>query len=681
VTFSPNASGNPRIDLIVCEHLYVDVQDGSQAEYSIYLGTPNANPVAPAITPNAQIKTIIGTVFVPAGVTDADDPGIIYTKPDVPRFSDDANIAMQNYANVFTALNTFLGIRETVKTCRLDHVGDIHPLYFFALNLGASGAGARDSRANNFILDQGDSTGGITGSDVRLRYITPADNIGGKTITIYTKQEFQIDFGYDILPSDGAATHCYIPADSIIMLKSVSNTNPVVADGNKWVLVNAQRASENRINSFTEENYFYGTVVNNSKTITINSSGIGSAFTSKDGNTMIVSAMAGSGDGQTQIKGLALLPVGTLITLEFTNTGVTIPHIVIRHNATAVTGTVLPILTRNGIDVSIKKGGSIQLRATSVGYVLVDTHNEKMYFDGYEILDNSAFNTGTKTITIPNTSNSFALNVPPGDFLRDIKIINDLGNTVDAPNGTIINIRFKYIGGSFPLPLSTPRTVALPTGLYASTTFYIDLENTSNIISMINDLNVGIPMFRTPAARTLSIIDDATFGTEGDVISFLKTDTKWQIINANREAIIGNVLDFKKVDKGLIWQNEASRTFAAGMAAGTVGVQRVRHCSHAIGIVIIEMNFLATANIPANTRIMDLIIQIPITTPGLFRRSMPFTMIQNTGASRTLGHMNFTASANNFIIGDVTSGKSMNVFNATAIPAGYAVQETFIITI
>lgn len=506
--FTANASGNPRIDLIICEHEYVDVQDGSIALYSIITGTPSATPVPPSIGSNPQVKTVIGQLYVPAGTTDANDAGLVYTASLVPPFANDPNIAFQNMANIFSQLNTFLGIRETVKTCRLDHVGDVDPLYFFALNLGASGAGATDSRANNFILDQGDNTGGITGSNVRLRYITPADNIGGKTITIYTKQEFQIDFGYDILASDGAATHCYIPADSVIVLKSVSNTGPVVTDGNKWVLINAQRASENRVNSFTEENYFNGTVVNNSKTITINSSGIGSAFTEKEGNTMIVSAMAGSGDGQTQIKGLALLPVGTLITLEFTNSGVTIPQILIRHNATAVTGTVLPILTRNGIDVSINKGGSIQLRATSTGYVLVDTHHEKKYFDGYKILDNSAYSATTKEITIPNTSNSFALNVPPGDVLRDIKITNDIGTTVDAPNGTIIHIRFKHIGGSLPLPLSTPRSVLLPTGSYSADTFYIDLENTSNIISMINDLNIGIPIFRTPAARTLSIIDD-----------------------------------------------------------------------------------------------------------------------------------------------------------------------------
>lgn len=665
--FTANASGNPRIDICVLEHEYVDVPDGSAVIYNVITGTPSATPVAPSLT-SPKIQTILGYLYVPAGVTAANTSGVVYTRATTPVFANDSNIALHQSDNNFTMMNIFLGIQGSVKNCRIEPTGnDGAGVYYFVLNLaGSYNDGDADYRVNNFILEAG-YAGGLSGAEnIRLRTISPDENLGGKEITIYTTQELRIDYGYDILPSDGGAEYCIIPPNSVFILKSVSNTLPLVDTNNKWILVNAQRASENRSNTFTELNNFTATVVNNSGNVTIGTDGVATGFTYRNGNTMIVSAMAGSGVGQTQVTGLPLLPEGSIITLEFTHASLSLDTYIIKHNAVAVSGTVLPILTKDNAELVIKKKGSVKLRSTSTGYVVVDTYNEKKYFDGYKVLDNSAFNTVDKTITITNDANNFSILVPTNDTLENIKVLDNFGVQQDVPAGTIINIRFKHIGG----PIATTGIV-LP---LVSTPFRLSMETSgsSNIRSNINDYN-----FIGSGGKYLSIIDDEYYGKQGDVITFRKTDTLWEIISANREAYYARKLDERKVDKGIVWQDEASRLFASPMVRAELFYPSVRHCVNQNGLVIIEMNFLANANIAANSRLFEMLIEI---NRSSYRKSFPFTMLQNVGAGRNIGHMNFQASPNDLVVGDPSSGKALDIYNATAIPAGYTVQQTFIIT-
>lgn len=96
---------NPRIDLIIGSHTYVQATGGQPAFYAVVSGTPGVTPVAPAI-PNEVTDIIIGTLYIPAGIVDLSDSGVIWTRANVPHFAasqddfnHDNNYTSNNYIN------------------------------------------------------------------------------------------------------------------------------------------------------------------------------------------------------------------------------------------------------------------------------------------------------------------------------------------------------------------------------------------------------------------------------------------------------------------------------------------------------------------------------------------------------------------------------------------------------
>ncbi len=77
---------NPRIDLVVAEHLYTAVEGGQPAIYLIIKGTPSATPVAPALT-NSKRQTILGQLYVPANMASLNEAGVEYTKSIQPDYA------------------------------------------------------------------------------------------------------------------------------------------------------------------------------------------------------------------------------------------------------------------------------------------------------------------------------------------------------------------------------------------------------------------------------------------------------------------------------------------------------------------------------------------------------------------------------------------------------------------
>lgn len=75
--------GNPRIDLIVCEHYHQDIVDGVQAIYYAIPGTRSATPVAPELTDPAK-QMIIGELYLPRNCDSLDDTGVVFTKASLP---------------------------------------------------------------------------------------------------------------------------------------------------------------------------------------------------------------------------------------------------------------------------------------------------------------------------------------------------------------------------------------------------------------------------------------------------------------------------------------------------------------------------------------------------------------------------------------------------------------------
>lgn len=103
------AAGNathPRIDLIVGRHKYIATVGGSLATYSIVQGTPAANPVAPSLpVPDEQV--ILGTLYVPANMTNLNGTGVVYTKSVAPDFGDSNNIVHKTFAENISGLKGF----------------------------------------------------------------------------------------------------------------------------------------------------------------------------------------------------------------------------------------------------------------------------------------------------------------------------------------------------------------------------------------------------------------------------------------------------------------------------------------------------------------------------------------------------------------------------------------------
>jgi len=129
LTISAGDATHPRIDLIICEHEYVDVQGASVGVYDIIQGTPSANPVAPTLPMPDQIKVVLGTLYVPAGMTALTDAGVVYTPSATPTFANDDNIVMTFKDQYITEDKTFARILlEDSK--ELIYNGTLHTLDF-----------------------------------------------------------------------------------------------------------------------------------------------------------------------------------------------------------------------------------------------------------------------------------------------------------------------------------------------------------------------------------------------------------------------------------------------------------------------------------------------------------------------------------------------------------------------
>ena len=75
---SPGDATNPRVDSVVLTHRYISSPGGSQGTYSIIQGSPQQSPIPPLLSdPPSQV--IIGNLFIPAGMTNLQESGVVFT--------------------------------------------------------------------------------------------------------------------------------------------------------------------------------------------------------------------------------------------------------------------------------------------------------------------------------------------------------------------------------------------------------------------------------------------------------------------------------------------------------------------------------------------------------------------------------------------------------------------------
>lgn len=129
LAITPANATLPRIDLIICTHVYDEIVGGTSAVYSVVEGTLNASPVAPSV-PNPLTDVVIGQLLVPQLALSV--TSCTWTKASVPEFANKpasipltqrntangvATLGSDSYVNsLLPALATDAWLRDKITT-------------------------------------------------------------------------------------------------------------------------------------------------------------------------------------------------------------------------------------------------------------------------------------------------------------------------------------------------------------------------------------------------------------------------------------------------------------------------------------------------------------------------------------------------------------------------------------
>lgn len=289
---------------------------------------------------------------------------------------------------------------------------------------------------------------------------------------------------------------------------------------------------------------------------------------------------------------------------------------------------------------------------------IVHTYNEnnfsKIQTDNYVDLGSTAYDVGTENLIITDEANHFSVLVPQGQQLNDILIKRGTNAPVTAPKGTVVSIRFKHIGG----PISAPG------GVLAGTPFVIRTHGGggSNIKSNLGNIFMGY------GSNELDIIDDLKYGNNGDVITFRKTDTVWEIISANREIYFARKaldnVDANYVSKGIVWESFTC-SFTPSIIALEASRDWFRICRHENGKLIIEFCFGTTSNISAGTQFLTIFGVLP----GYVWFKYKPCIIKQNGGGLTQGCLQFVNGSG--------LASDLEITTLTTIPAGWTIRDVF----
>ena len=100
INIATNAgSGDPRIDTIIIEHTYDEIEGGSPGIYSVINGSPAAIPTAPNLTdPDKQTK--IGEIYLPGSCSDLSNVDVEWIRELTPKFANTQELFIEaNYSS------------------------------------------------------------------------------------------------------------------------------------------------------------------------------------------------------------------------------------------------------------------------------------------------------------------------------------------------------------------------------------------------------------------------------------------------------------------------------------------------------------------------------------------------------------------------------------------------------
>lgn len=233
LTIAAGDPTDPRIDLIVGQHQYIATTGGAVAIYLVIQGTPAPNPVAPALTlPDLQVE--LGRLYVPAGMTDLNGTGVVYTQALVPDYSGDDTVAHTDRTNDFQALQIFEGFEQYAGVAFLDTGASST-----AIELQDTSGNADNIRNFYFLSTTTTPTGNYNVLSISNVPTPQTDNV--QQFTIYNGTTVSLRFAGAAFARD-----YYIKANSAVTF-AVNNSGQLYA-------VEADEAGLGSINRFYKQN-------------------------------------------------------------------------------------------------------------------------------------------------------------------------------------------------------------------------------------------------------------------------------------------------------------------------------------------------------------------------------------------------------------------------------------------
>lgn len=519
VAIAANPNGDPRIDLIVCEHTYVQVTGGAVAIYKAIQGTPAANPVAPALT-QWEKQTIIGSLYCPAGMASLTDAGVVWTKSPIPYYANDPTVMHTDQVQTSIAHKSFNSFSGAAVPNLVYNAGDN--------SLTAT-------VASNFYYLPFQNVAEITIKNLRGAFTTMPLS---QPVFIFTNQRLrlnvdtdQVDDGVILWADDQAQEKTIADGEGIILVKQFSQ---------QWAVYSGGQADKNAINKYNFGQLFgkYGTAA------TINGSG-NLSLGAKAGNYLDVT-IATPNQHIARIPTSAafgvtpILEAGSFLFLNIKGN-----NAVLEHNAT-LSGSNKPLVSPTLADIPVSQNDVVLLIEDNTGWRIVSV------FEGFKNWLANTFE-GSVLSLIRTKEHSYTKIQAWGQvaITRASHYDHSLERLVLPPNGNEYNlnvlntdqpINIKDIvidyGGGIGI---TPA----PTGMLLVLTVNPNISNPIRFFSNVNgaaDANghptstTGIEPFIGMADGSGNLImavpqlDDRKY-----VYVFERTATKWRLVSCNQQ--------------------------------------------------------------------------------------------------------------------------------------------------
>lgn len=502
---SPNNSANPRIDLIVMLHEYVEVAGGQPATYAIIQGTASATPVPPFLTDAAR-QVVLGKLYLPGNTTSLDADGVVYTKELPPMLGADPTIMRTTLEQHSIATKLFSGLR------------------FEAEGMSYSG-GTKTASAEKFRNIY--QIPFVTNSAFEIVNLSLPSK-PGHWFNIYVQNSVILKTTGNMIMADSSGD-VYIEAGEMLTVLNLASLTAFFGPSDSYLVFRGGQANRSNDNKYYKmQSFTKGTLLAGPGAGSLNHQGAGNSFTlsvEADYDLKWIKRTT------TNTSGLTDHDSGTVILVQVVDTRdiVSPPPIVIKakHAVSSPPTDYKSIWCPNQADYTLKSGDWLMLVEYDDYWRLVNVfgggqNNLQWWIDNFSAqvesvveskelqytklqswdwasLPSINFDVLSKSVWITDEANGFHITIPWEEEIWDIKILRS-GVPVAVQKGTWIALKTN-LNTELPGPSS-----------------YIRTGGSTNIFCV--DKSVS--------SKNVKIIP-------GGVYIFIKTDTKWELVSYSQE--------------------------------------------------------------------------------------------------------------------------------------------------